>query len=65
MLNHLWVPKVSYFQTKSSQNTPANQVVDVRRLRDSKYYESELYWSHQLFVKNWIPESKEIAMVTS
>jgi len=41
-----------------------NSDVDVRRLRDSKYYESELYWSHQLFVNDWIPESKEIAMVT-
>jgi hypothetical protein len=34
-----------------------------RKNRLSKEYETEMYWSHQLFLDNWIPESKHIAEI--
>jgi hypothetical protein len=34
---------------------------DVYSLRNSQAYEAQLYWSHQLFLEKWFPESKEIA----
>jgi hypothetical protein len=36
---------------------------NVRDLRASQMYETQLYWSHQLFLETWLPESEEIAEV--
>jgi len=36
---------------------------DTEKVRLAKEYESEMYWSHQLFLDDWRPESKHIAEI--
>ncbi|KIW04734.1 uncharacterized protein PV09_04465 [Verruconis gallopava] len=31
------------------------------KLRESKHYEADLYWTHQMFLADWTPEDKTIA----
>ena len=38
----------------------ADQADHVRVLRAGKRYETEMYWSHQMFLEGWMPENEEV-----